>query len=85
LNQPHSNPVNMIAQIILLYGGLTGLFSDINIDWIPTFERKVIYLINSEDIFTILNVVGRDEMPEEIMSFFINMLKAYLSNEESIY
>jgi hypothetical protein len=75
----------MIAQIVLLYGGLTGLFSDINIEWIPIFERKVIYLINNEYIFTILNIIGRDEMPEEIMSFFINMLKAYLSNEESIY
>jgi hypothetical protein len=75
----------MIAQIVLLYGGLTGLFSDINIEWIPIFERKVIYLINNEYIFTILNIIGRDEMPEEIMSFFINMLKAYLSNEESIF
>jgi F-type H+-transporting ATPase subunit alpha len=32
LNQPHSNPVNMISQIVLLYGGLNGLFSDINIE-----------------------------------------------------
>jgi F-type H+-transporting ATPase subunit alpha len=32
LNQPHSNPINMICQIILLYSGLTGLFSDINLD-----------------------------------------------------
>jgi hypothetical protein len=59
----------MIAQIVLLYGGLTGLFSDINIEWIPIFERKVIYLINNEYIFTILNIIGREEMPEEIMSF----------------
>jgi len=32
LNQPHSNPVNMISQIIILYGGLEGLFSDINLE-----------------------------------------------------
>jgi len=32
LNQPHSNPINMVCQIILLYAALTGLFSDINLD-----------------------------------------------------
>ena len=32
LNQPHSAPVNMVAQIVLLFGGLNGLFSDINVD-----------------------------------------------------
>jgi len=32
LNQPHSNPVNMVCQIVLLFGGLEGLFSDINLD-----------------------------------------------------
>jgi len=32
LNQPHSAPVNMVAQIVLLYGGLNGLFSDINVE-----------------------------------------------------
>jgi F-type H+-transporting ATPase subunit alpha len=32
LNQPHSNPVNMIGQIAVLFGGLNGMFSDINIE-----------------------------------------------------
>jgi len=32
LNQPHSNPINMIAQVVLLYGGLNGFFSDITLD-----------------------------------------------------
>jgi F0F1-type ATP synthase alpha subunit len=32
LNQPHSNPINMIAQIVLLYGGLNGFFGDITLD-----------------------------------------------------
>jgi F-type H+-transporting ATPase subunit alpha len=32
LNQPHSNPINMIAQIVLLFGGLNGFFSDITLD-----------------------------------------------------
>jgi len=32
LNQPHSNPINMISQIVLLFGGLNGFFSDISLD-----------------------------------------------------
>jgi len=32
LNQPHSNPINMIAQVVLLFGGLNGFFSDITLD-----------------------------------------------------
>jgi len=32
LNQPHSSPINMICQIVILFGGLNGMFSDINID-----------------------------------------------------
>jgi F-type H+-transporting ATPase subunit alpha len=32
LNQPHSNPINMICQIATMFGGLNGMFSDINID-----------------------------------------------------
>src|SRR5689334_19361062 len=32
LNQPHSNPINMICQVVILFGGLNGMFSDVNID-----------------------------------------------------
>jgi len=85
LNQPHSNPINMIAQVVLLFGGLNGFFSDIALDWISTFERKLLYFLNDSDISNILNIVGRDEMPEDLMAFFINLMKVYLSNEESIY
>ena len=75
----------MIAQVVLLFGGLNGYFSDIALDWISIFERKLLYFLNDVDIFSILNVVGRDEMPEDLMAFFINLMKVYLSNEESIY
>jgi hypothetical protein len=45
----------------------------------------LLYFLNDVDIYSILNVVGRDEMPEDLMAFFINLMKVYLSNEESIY
>jgi F-type H+/Na+-transporting ATPase subunit alpha len=85
LNQLHSNPINMVAQIVLLYGGLNGYFSDIALEWISIFERKILFLLNDSTIFTVLSVVGRDEMPDDLMSFFINLIKVYLSNEESIF
>jgi hypothetical protein len=75
----------MIAQIVLLFGGLNGYFSDIALEWISIFERKILFLLNDSTIFTVLNIVGRDEMPDDLMSFFINLIKVYLSNEESIF
>jgi hypothetical protein len=75
----------MISQIVLLYGGLNGFFSDISLDWIPIFERKILFLLNESEIFDVLNIIGRDELPEELMAFFINLMKVYLSNEESIF
>lgn len=85
LNQPHSAPVNMVVQIILLFGGLNGLFSDIDVELLPIFERKLIYFINSSKLFPVLDIVARDEFSPEFSSFLINLLKVYLSNEESIY
>jgi len=84
LNQPHSNPINMICQIVILFGGLNGMFSDINIDWISIFERKILYLVKSSKIFMVLDVVGRHELPEEFYAFCINLMKVYLSNVQSI-
>jgi hypothetical protein len=75
----------MISQIVLLYGGLNGFFSDINLDWVSVFERKILYLLNESDFFSIFNVIGRDEMAEEMIFFFINLIKVYLSNEDSIF
>jgi hypothetical protein len=75
----------MISQIVLLYGGLNGFFSDITLEWISVFERKILYLLNQSDFFSIFNVIGRDEMVEEMIFFFINLIKVYLSNEDSIF
>jgi ADP-dependent phosphofructokinase/glucokinase len=41
--------------------------------------------LNESEIASVLNVIGRDELPEDLMAFFINLMKVYLSNEESIF
>ena len=85
LNQPHSAPVNMVCQIVILFGGINGFFSDINVEWLPIFERKLIYLLNNKKIFPVLNVILREEFSTNFVSFLINLVKIKLSHEESIY
>jgi len=84
LNQPNNNPVNMIAQIILLFGGLNGFFSDIDVNLIGIFERKIIFFLQNSHIFDVLNEVGRLELSEDLVVFILNLFKVYLSNDESI-
>jgi len=81
LNQANNYPINMSLQIILLFSGLGGLFSDINLENISLFEKKVIYLIENSYIFSILNAIIRNEFPVDFIVFCINILKVYLSNE----
>lgn len=83
LNQPNNNPVNMIAQIILLFGGLNGFFSDIDVSLIGIFERKILFFLQNTHIFDVLNEVGRLELSEDLIVFILNLFKVYLSNNES--
>jgi len=71
----------MVGQIVLLYGGLNDFFSDISLDLISVFEKKLLYFVNESIIFTILNSTIRDEIIEDLLAFFINIIKVYLSNE----
>lgn len=83
LNQPNNNPVNMIAQIILLFGGLNGFFSDVDVNLIGIFERKILFFLQNTHVFDVLNEVGRLELSEDLVVFILNLLKVYLSNDES--
>jgi len=83
LNQPNNNPVNMIAQIILLFGGLNGFFTDVNVSLIGIFERKILFFLQDNHIFDVLNEVGRLELSEDLVVFILNLFKVYLSNDES--
>jgi F-type H+-transporting ATPase subunit alpha len=84
LNQTNFNPINMIQQLVLLFCGLRGVFSDVNLDNIIIFEKKIIYLLNDIYIFDILNVLLRTELVVDFIMFFVNMLKIYLLVENKI-
>jgi len=81
LNQANYNPINMTVQIYLLYAGLNGFFNDIDVSIIGIFERKLIYLLNSEHISNVLQEVSRTELSFELVAFFINFLKVFLASE----
>jgi len=83
LNQPNNSPVNMIVQIIMLFGGLNGFFSDIDVSLISIFERKIVFFLQDTHIFDVLSEVGRLELSEDLVVFILNLLKVYLSNNES--
>src|SRR5690606_16515940 len=83
LNQTNNNPVNMIAQIILMFGGLNGFFSDIDVNLISIFERKIIYFLKDAHLFDVLNEVGRIELSDDLIVFILNLFKVYLSNNGS--
>jgi len=40
LNQTNYNPINMVQQLVLLFCGLRGVFSDVNLENIILFEKK---------------------------------------------
>jgi F-type H+/Na+-transporting ATPase subunit alpha len=78
LNQTNYNPINMVQQLILLFCGLRGIFSDINLDVITIFEKKIIYFFNDFSIFNILNILIRSEFITDFVMFFINIAKLHL-------
>lgn len=84
LNQTNYNPINMVSQLVLLFCGLGGVFSDVSLDNIIIFERKIIYLLNDENIYQILNLLIRVELFSDFIIFLVNILKLYLLVEQKV-
>jgi len=78
LNQTNFSPLNMIQQLVILFCGLRGVFSDVNLDNIVIFERKLNYLLNDVIIFEILNLLLRMDLFIDFILFLINSLKLFL-------
>ncbi|MGZ5551496.1 MAG: F0F1 ATP synthase subunit alpha [Nitrososphaeraceae archaeon] len=84
LNQTNFNPINMTQQLVLLFCGLKGVFSDVALDNIIIFEKKIVYLLNDVYIFAIFDILLRTELVIDFVMFFVNMLKIYLLVENKI-
>jgi len=84
MNQTNYNPINMVHQLVLLFCGLRGVFSDVNLENIVTFEKKIIYFLSDFNIFSILDVLIRMDLVIDFVIFFVNTLKLYLLVESKI-
>jgi F-type H+-transporting ATPase subunit alpha len=81
MNQTNNNPINMVCQLVLISCGLGGIFSDINLDTINIIEKKIIYLLNDESLFNILDLLLRVDLFNDFIIFLVNILKIYLTQE----
>jgi hypothetical protein len=68
----------MISQLVLLFCGLGGIFSDVSLEKILIFEKKVIYLLNHELFYIILNILLRKELLKGFIIFIVNIVKINL-------
>jgi len=82
LNQTNFNPINMISQLVLLYCGLGGVFSDVNLENVVIFERKMVYMLNDEVIYSVLSLLLRLDLFTDFVVFLVNILKLYLLVEQ---
>jgi F-type H+-transporting ATPase subunit alpha len=79
LNQVNNDPLNMVCELIILFAGLKGFFNDIELNNIILFEQKIKFFFNI--YYDIFDILIRDEMPFYLIAILINMLKAYLFEE----
>ena len=79
MNQPHSSPILMVGQIIVLCSGIYGLLNNLSIDVIPLFERKLLYVIYHKVLLDILDKLLRNNLYLNLISFIVNLLKLKLS------
>lgn len=75
--QPAYMPVKMAMQIILLFGGLKDMFSDLQVNLLDIFERKLMFLLGKWELNRIFTIMLPFRVPVEVVSFCINGLKAY--------
>lgn len=83
LNQTNYKPINMISQLVLLFCGLGGVFSDVSLDKVTIFEQKVIYLLKENVLIQIFDVIFRQIMDKSIITFLSNIIKIKLLIENN--
>jgi len=83
--QPAKTPVRMAVQIVLLFGGINEMFNDLEVSWLDIFERKIFFVVSHKDIKETLDIVLPLWIPINLVSFFINSLKAYTAELGSVY
>lgn len=82
MTQGKNKPVDVLTQILLLYGGLNNFLNDVDLDYINFFERKLNYLVMSGYFFNLLENTIRLKIYDNVNQYIIFSLKILLFNKK---
>ena len=75
MTQGKNQPVDILTQILLLYGGLNNFLNDVELDLINFFERKLNYLVMNGFFFNLLENTIRLKVFPNVNQYIIFCLK----------
>jgi F-type H+-transporting ATPase subunit alpha len=78
MNQGKNAPVDILTQILLLYGGLNNMLNDVNLDNVGFYERKLTSLVMTGFFFDLLNNTIRLKVFPTVNQYIIYGLKILL-------
>lgn len=82
MTQGKNKPVDVLTQILLLYGGLNNFLNDVDLDYITFFERKLNYLVMSGYFFNLLENTIRLKIYDNVNQYIIFSLKILLFSKK---
>ena len=78
MTQGKNKPVEILTQILLLYGGLKNYLNDVDLDLVSFFERKLNFLINQDFFFNLFENTIRLKVFDNVNEYIIFCLKIFL-------
>lgn len=78
MTQGKNAPVDILTQIVLLYGGLNNFLNDVDLNYITFFERKLNHLIMNGFFFYLLENTIRLKLFTNVNQYIIFSLKILL-------
>lgn len=75
MTQGKNQPVDILTQILLLYGGLNNFLNDVELDLINFFERKLNHLVMNGFFFNLLENTIRLKLFPNVNQYIIFCLK----------
>ena len=83
MTQGKNAPVDILTQILLLYGGLNNFLNDVDLDLIAFFERKLNQVVMNGFFFDLLENTIRLKIFENVNQYIIFCLKIYVFKNKS--
>jgi F-type H+-transporting ATPase subunit alpha len=84
MTQGKNAPVDILTQIVLLYGGLNNFLNDVDLNYITFFERKLNHLIMNGFFFYLLENTIRLKLFTNVNQYIIFCLKILLFKKLNI-